>query len=165
MKEPLWKQLRDAAPVHPNYLLEEMEFNDRYPVDVYGLAEALDIQVIEVEDRADGCLIIEKDPPSAKIHVSSYVAKVRRRFTIAHEIGHLALGHHFEHTINRDVSPDRPWRVEREANQYAAQLLMPEKQTRLAFNAFETIEEMAEHFDVSLEALIYRLKDLRLING
>ena len=163
MKEPLWKQLRDAAPVDPAYLLEEMEFATAYPIDVYELAKALDIEVVEVDERGDGSLVIHKN--HATIHVSNRVAKVRRRFTIAHEIGHLALGHKFEHSIHRDVSPNRPWRVEREANQYAAQLLMPEKQVRLAFNAFETIDEMAEHFDVSQEALVYRLKDLRLING
>lgn len=51
----------------------------------------------------------------------------RQRFTIAHEIGHLALGHVGRGnvtTVNREPSPnDNP--TEQQANQFAARLLAP----------------------------------------
>ena len=59
------------------------------------------------------------------VFVSSAVSPERRRFTIAHEIGHIILGHvgKFE-LINREPSPtDNP--IEQEANVFASRLLSP----------------------------------------
>lgn len=82
----------------------------------------------------------------------------RARFTILHELGHALLGH--RRTINRTESAtarvfeDSEW----QANQFAAEFLMPlEVIRRLELNAAFKIEM---HFNVSAPAAQCRLKQL-----
>jgi len=81
----------------------------------------------------------------------------RSNWSLAHELGHLALGHH-DSPGSTDVD-------ERAANQFAAELLLPESQMR-AVN-WETIDESAFaglvwDLGVSNPALKARLESLRL---
>lgn len=63
----------------------------------------------------------------AYIFFDSTLPAGRQRFTIAHEVGHLVLGHVAPGgvtTVNREPTPgDNP--IERQANQFAARLLAP----------------------------------------
>lgn len=88
---------------------------------------------------------------------------VRQRFTIAHELGHYALGH-------KDSPRDRPSSfgtgvsdpLERAANQFAAELLMPAESVRSAVRSgrFSSVEQLAKAFLVSKVAMGYRLTNL-----
>lgn len=130
-------------------------------VDVYTIAESNGI-IIE-ETGHSQCEISEDG--KIKIKVIHRWTEERKRFAVAHELGHIALKHPFTKQGDVWVSPDRPWKLEREANAWAIQLLMPEKDVRLAFNAFDTVVEMASVFGVDFETLVYRLRDLRLISS
>lgn len=85
----------------------------------------------------------------------------RRRFTIAHEIGHFVLHRDF---IGDGVHDDALFRsslggsLETEANKFAADLLMPKIAVfqEIAKGA-STIEELAEIFQVSNAAMSIRL--------
>ena len=89
----------------------------------------------------------------------------RFRFTIAHEIGHWVC--HCLEGRARDLEPSycRPVdltesadrTLEREANVFAAELLMPEQAVRKAWSEFGDIAECATHFDVSPTAMQWRL--------
>ena len=87
----------------------------------------------------------------------------RRRFTIAHEIGHFVLHPGLQR-------PERGGRVneagrirEREADAFAAELLMPEQLVRQAVVEQGTdIERLADRFDVSRQAMLTRLRRLDL---
>lgn len=98
----------------------------------------------------------------------------RKRFSIAHE-----LGHHFLHLLadgeivdkttdffrdsveaGQELSEDR--RKEIEANQFAAALLMPAELIREAWPSRKSVEEMAELFNVSESAMGFRLARLGL---
>jgi Zn-dependent peptidase ImmA (M78 family) len=98
----------------------------------------------------------------------------RKRFTIAHE-----LGHHFLHLSSdgeiidreanlfrrqpgedRTMSPER--RREIQANLFAASLLMPEDDVRRYWQERRSIEELAKIFKVSEEAMGYRVDSLGL---
>jgi hypothetical protein len=102
----------------------------------------------------------------------------RRRFTIAHEIGHLLL----HVPASREVYFDRPGdireldegeageevpelsRREREANVFARELLMPE--TLVNEQAHATgfnLPALAERFEVSVPAMRLRLRLLKLL--
>lgn len=77
----------------------------------------------EPTDESDGMSCYINGVPH--IFVSSAVSPERRRFTAAHEIGHVILGHvgKFE-LVNREPSPDdNP--VEQAANVFASRLLAP----------------------------------------
>ena len=87
----------------------------------------------------------------------------RRRFTIAHEIGHWIC-----HVVGtgraepvfcraKDLSEDTERDLEREANVFAAELLMPEPAVREAWGELGSIAACAAHFDVSPLAMQWRL--------
>lgn len=96
----------------------------------------------------------------------------RRRWTIAHEIGHWVMhadrGSHASY--ERGCAPDDldneadPVATEREANDFANELLMPEEliATRAAECGFN-VALLAERFEVSLRALELRLLRLDLL--
>lgn len=95
-------------------------------------------------------------------------ASVRQRFTIAHELGHHALGHSIRY---RDPAANFSAlihdRDEVSANRFAAELLMPKDLLILKLREIEnpTITWLAREFDVSEVAMKFRLKKLGMLNG
>lgn len=97
----------------------------------------------------------------------------RKRFTIAHELGHYFLhlkeepGEFVDTAVDlhRNNAADEGAgrkRVEVEANQFAAALLMPEEQVRQLYAAINDVEKLAELFRVSKDAMAIRLATLGL---
>lgn len=97
----------------------------------------------------------------------------RKRFTLAHEIGHFTLhrisGVHMDNELFYRSEEEQPTnlRWEKEANQFAAELLMPEahlkeEHRKILFSPKREsfLTELAKHFSVSEEAMYYRLKNL-----
>jgi len=87
----------------------------------------------------------------------------RYRFTIAHELGHW-ICHALEGakpapTFCRavDVGESADRELEREANVFAAELLMPELAVRAAWDEFGQLEQVASRLDVSPSAMQWRL--------
>jgi Zn-dependent peptidase ImmA (M78 family) len=64
-----------------------------------------------------------------------------------------------------DVSEAADRQLEREANVFAAELLMPEPAVRAKYAEPESIEALADHFAVSEEAMHWRLHNLGVIEG
>jgi Zn-dependent peptidase ImmA (M78 family) len=107
------------------------------------------------------------------IAVNSRQAKQRQRFTIAHEIGHLLL-HNFQSHVDRGFeiyrrdqrSSRAEVAAEIEANQFAADLLMPKRLIDAIVPKFvdllneRQIKAIAERFGVSAQALTFRLTNL-----
>jgi hypothetical protein len=94
--------------------------------------------------------------------MSGDVPTRRHRFTIAHELGHWichANGTEAAPTYCRsqDVSQDTDRTLEREANVFGAELLMPEAAVREAWAAFPDRDELASGFGVSALAAQWRL--------
>lgn len=93
----------------------------------------------------------------------------RRRFTIAHELGHYLLNHHerFHVDLRAPVSsqsepPGFKYEVERDANQFAAEILMPVRMVTEAHQTTRDVSTLASTFEVSREAMGFRLVNLRL---
>lgn len=87
----------------------------------------------------------------------------RQRFTLAHELGHHCLGHK-ERAFTEYVQTPGKERsnLETEANEFAAELLMPLsviKKVSKEMNA----DTMCNYFQVSKEALFYQLMKHRLV--
>jgi hypothetical protein len=97
-------------------------------------------------------------------------APLRRfRFTIAHEVGHWVC-----HVVGaarpepvfcraNDLSEDADRTIEREANVFAAELLMPELAMRAAWEELGDIAGCAARFDVSPTAMQWRLYGFGLV--
>jgi hypothetical protein len=133
------------------------------PVPVEAIAE--DLCGLVVEEVADipvsGMLI----PAERRVCLNATETRQRRRFTLAHEVGHWVcqcLGGTAAPRYCRasDVGLDASAKaLEREANVFAAELLMPEAEVR---EAFSLRPALAEHFGVSDEAMSWRLYNLGL---
>ncbi len=87
----------------------------------------------------------------------------RRRFTIAHEIGHFVL-HPARLRPERGGGVNAAWQAqERDADQFAAELLMPETLLRQAVvEQGSDPSRLADRFDVSRQAMQTRLRILGL---
>ncbi len=142
------------------------------PIDPVTLANNLGIKVnnaVFSDESLSG--LVAKRGENISILVSQSDPPYRKRFTIAHE-----LGHHFLHLMNdgefvdnkidlfRDTeSKDDSKKAEIQANQFAAALLMPAELIKKEFAIDKNIENLARKFNVSEEAMGYRLQRLRLV--
>lgn len=82
----------------------------------------------------------------------------RRRFTLAHELGHLLLGHGGCSKNEEDGSYN-----EKEANLFAGELLMPKKYLREDFVKTPNIPTLSKKYLVSGQALTIKLTTARLL--
>jgi hypothetical protein len=145
---------------------------DRYRA-CFGGAE-LPVPVERIADNLLGLSVAESDelavsglllPRQREIWLNAAEAREspgRRRFTIAHELGHWicqCLGGRREaiYCRPRDLATSASRALEREANVFAAELLMPEPLVRREFPHAASSAELANWFGVSAEAMGWRL--------
>ena len=140
------------------------------PVPVESIAE--DLLGLTIRESAEiecsGMLI----PAEREIVLSARESAFpgRRRFTIAHELGHWIC--HVSGARNAapvycraaDVDPAADRALEREANIFAAELLMPRGDVSTAFAAKADVAGLAKDLGVSQLALAWRLYGLDLIH-
>jgi Zn-dependent peptidase ImmA (M78 family) len=157
-------------------------------VDIKAVAAKYNIDVIEhnfntnpfSEDSVSGTLVIKGDKKTIGVDTSH--VPIRKRFTIAHELGHFFLGHGKKDGIMLDtftlyrnnISKEGTQKQEIEANAFAAALLMPKTEVSKMLekyyaqygetNVAKIIEVMASYFDVSQISMAIRLNRLGLIN-
>jgi Zn-dependent peptidase ImmA (M78 family) len=96
------------------------------------------------------------------ILINEAIPLTRKRFTLAHEIGHRALKHRGVKFSNIDAAvqisfEDRT--EERAANKFAAELLMPLILIKREWHQY-SLEEMSKRYLVSQEAMSYRLREV-----
>lgn len=172
-----------------NNLLSENKIN-KAPVPVDIIAEHLGATILYEpnDDDLSGFLLKDKSKDQIIIGVNSLHPPVRQRFTISHEIGHLLLhseeAFHIDRSsegFGRKIGKDKfernkdsatgASRIEREANLFAAELLMPvdfieKDMSRLGDIDFlhdEKLNQLASEYGVSIQALTYRLNNLGFI--
>lgn len=98
------------------------------------------------------------------IYVNQKHSSNRQRYTIAHELGHYCLHKDFIKEFNDTTffRKEKDWTSrEYEANQFAANLLMPKENVERALdNNIITIKELSDVFGVSMIAMKNRLLNL-----
>jgi Zn-dependent peptidase ImmA (M78 family) len=134
---------------------------EELPVPVEAIAG--DLLGLHVEEAALDCSGLLA-PTERRIVVNAGEPHPRRRFTLAHELGHwvcqVLQGHRAPLYCRAvDVSQAADRQLEREANVFAAELLMPEPAVRASTGA---IADRAERFGVSEEAMHWCLYNLKL---
>ena len=155
-------------------LLKAQRLNsNRVPVESVARANGCVVKTAPLDDGLSGMAFI-KDGVRA-IVVNAKHHPNRQRFTIAHELGHHMLhmsllneGVHVDTVIyKRDAeaaSGTDPYEIE--ANQFAAELLMPEKTIRrlipphLDLNDDDQLSHIARAIGVSTAALSFRIRNV-----
>lgn len=143
-----------------------------FPVDPVTIARELGLEVMDTDlpDQVYGALLKEagKDP----VIVLHYADNPKRkRFTCAHELGHFVyrneqnvLDEEYSYLDLRSPASSTGEEIEEVmANRFAAHLLMPEDEVEKLHAQKTSHLDMALYFDVSSEALKYRLKNMGLI--
>lgn len=157
------------------------------PVPVEEITEALGLEVVYESLPPDTSSVLIREPNGRRlIGVNAFHSATRQRFSLAHELGHALL--HFAQTPPSDgeavvsrplevlfrdnISGQGTNRVEIDANAFAAALLMPADlvKSRLRRRWAQeptrsvelTISDLADDFDVSPQAMRYRLVNLGL---
>lgn len=148
------------------------------PVESVALGLGLPVERAELGDDVSGILVVEDG--RGVIGVNAAHSRVRQRFSIAHEVGH--------YVLHRDEAPlfiDKRYiayrdgrsatgadRREREANAFAAALLMPAALVRAAVDRYrfdladeDALDALASLFEVSRQAMAVRVSYLRLFAG
>lgn len=138
--------------------------------DVRQIARALKVSVRERPlERCEGMLVRIKGTARGAIAVSSSIREDSRKlFTIAHELGHLVLpGHEGLGVCASDAIENWSGALqakEREANAFAAELLMPATAVLHLIDqsppSLGLVEQIAESFKTSLTASGYRFAGL-----
>ena len=137
------------------------------PVDPWKVAEKMGIPVIErkSENRFDGFLL-NVDGEMAIVINSSIKHAPRKNFTIAHEIGHAEIPHHKSQEfkcLSSSIGIMKGKELETEANDFAAELLMPASFIKEEIDnhpiGLEVIKSIAEKYKTSLTS-----SEVRYIN-
>jgi Zn-dependent peptidase ImmA (M78 family) len=170
---------RQTVEARASKLLTSMGIQE-IPVPVEKIAKSLGARVrfSPLDDELSGFVFIKDGVPI--IGVNSLHHQNRQRFTIAHEIAHLHLHPNYittevhvdkkfaEPVLKRDASSATGnERLEVEANQFAAALLMPTdilnellEASPIDIEDESSIEEWSKEFNVSKAALQYRIRNL-----
>lgn len=147
-------------------------------VDVESIIKQSDI-ILKADDFGSdisGLLLFEDN--KVIIGYNNTESEVRRRFTQAHELGHFIL-----HSNKSELFVDKQkvlfrdgnsssgdYKIEREANAFAASLLMPKQFITACIHEYYNlpddiiIEKLAKKFNVSEIAMTFRLINLKLIS-
>ncbi len=131
----------------------------------------------DLPNELSGFIQFIPESKSFEMLINSTHSPVRQRFTIAHELGHFVL--HKDKIIERgrlnrgpksDNEIDFDDRLEKEANAFAAGVLMPEAQVTHWYKILKptdpvrVLDRMADLFEVSKDSMYWRLKNLRLVD-
>ena len=154
------------------------------PVGINVLARSLGLDLVkqDADDSISGMLINQGDGKGGIIGVNRSHHPNRQRFTIAHEIGHFLLQHyqgvHFDGAntglqinFRNDRSTTGEDIFEREANLFAAEILMPRRLLEADLSKIKnpvslvdandkTLKDLAKKYQVSVRAITYRLSYL-----
>lgn len=135
------------------------------PPDLASLCKELGLRIQEVPAKGfDGALVRSKSGQKGIIAVKASIREAsRKRFTVAHEIGHFVMPHHrlLKNVCDEkkiDSFDSRLNRPEIEANEFAAELLLPSALLAKRFNLKELslpeISAVATEFETSLTATV-----------
>lgn len=174
-----WKQIKNKTP----YEILEMLDMQEPPFNPFEIAQALGLSVkttLDYDKLSTEGQIYMTPQGEPEIWINPIKSEARQRFTLAHELGHLAqdmLPNMDKPIIDRYETLYRGRTyggIETKANRFAAKLLLPLKplekfiiqlrSTNENLSAKEAVEIISVKFEVSKQAVFHRLQNLDLID-
>lgn len=167
--------------------LKNQGFDFKIPVNIEGIINFLSIEIKNKPDfrkiKVTGNITVKNGIPSIWINPMQNKMLERKRFTLAHELGHYILHIAPTNKLNDEIDDEKivynrddNWdKIEMQANNFSAQLLMPsnlvsEEAEKIIIEYKKTnneripkdiiIEKLAKKFEVSLSAMEFRLSSL-----
>lgn len=152
----------------PNIILAKSKANQiwtefcesKIPVRLYDIIQKMGINIIgenltsidgitKIDSNGVCCIVYDQNSPT-----------VRKRFTVAHEIGHIAL----EHTsIWGECNQYSEKSREMEANAFAGELLVPSKDFKEFLKNGSTIQKIKERYWISKDAAFVAVQKNKLL--
>lgn len=139
-------------------------WNGSIPVDPVAIANSMGIRVYEDPSYNTSGALRRSADGSWSIHLNPRQGLERKRFTVAHELGHLLLKHgprNREMETNYNIYNFDP--IERDANVFAAELLMPSMAVQHFVDKGYDLYLLAKKFSVSPQAMSIRLENLEIV--
>lgn len=154
-------------------ILNKLNIDSAKKIDVKKICKfyGIDVKSENLANDISGLFVFKDNKPFIRYNENEGLE--RRRFTIAHELGHFILHKDtplfvdkVDRTLYRNMdSSTGEYKKEREANSFAASLLMPrifidEEINNLPKNTKDPIASLSKKFKVSEQAMTYRLANL-----
>lgn len=154
------------SSVYASAVREELNLSG--PVDLFAVAERFRLSIRELDLRGcDGALLRASTDSRGIVAVKRSIREYgRKRFTVAHEIGHRVLHGASAACGSSDIGnwSSSAKRTEKEADEFAAELLLPSKEIGPAINSrspsLQTIQDVAQKYEASLSASAWRYCDV-----
>lgn len=136
-----------TAPVSLQKIIEHLQ-----------IERSVKVYKIPLGEAVSGLLVVCKsvDDEYASIAFNENHPWCRRRFTLAHEIGHFLLGHACS-------GSGFGLHNEKEANVFASELLMPASMIKVDYKKIQNLTELCKIYRVSKEAMTIRIMESHLI--
>ncbi len=154
-------RVKQAVAEVSEYLAKDELGNIVVPVDLGQILEKYNLKAYNTtftQPDVAGAL----DRKAKKIYVNRSDPQTRKIFTLAHELGH--------YFIHKDRNVDILYRerdnhdeAEREADHFAAMILIPEETIRVYWPIADGVQGLTNIFGVSYPAMLNRLRDLRYV--
>lgn len=164
MEETEDKARKAFAIAEAQKLVKELKITEA-PISLFKVLEHLktkhNLQIrkmSELDQGVHGFLVKQVDIYDDETFVIGFNDKnswYKNRYTIAHEIGHLILAHECSNGLDKNI--------EREAEVFASELLMPKKILKKDFTAHQNIPTLSELYRVSQHAMGIKVQTDRLI--
>ncbi|MBI6727346.1 ImmA/IrrE family metallo-endopeptidase [Pseudomonas viridiflava] len=152
------------------YRIREAFWDGHLPVRTDQVIQAYDVPIV-IKKMAPG------SEPSSRAYYDVNLKKFacvfndeeiiyRSNFALAHAFGHVVLGHVNDPAVTKEshsFSTTTGTAEDRAATAFAIELLMPERLVRYFFPSARKVQELAEAFGVSNQAMTSRLASLGII--
>ena len=161
------KSLNEVSNIdkYKNINLSQFDNIEHDIIDIEDFAKTLSISIELSEDIIKSGELINN-----KIIINSSEHPFRQNFTVAHEIGHFIKKHGDSDRDENKIYSEEERKNEREANQFAAELLVPEYKIIQEYDKVKNkkeeaiLRDLSDIFCVSKKVIQFRLIDLNLVN-
>lgn len=162
---------REMTPGQAAIMILALTGHNSPPIDPADIAEELGISIYQWDfpNEVSGVYVLDNN--KASIGINKYHPYVRQRFTTAHEIGHFVFHKDalfmdfYDQEISSNIDNVQDQKKETKANQFAADLLMPKEVVEKEFRRYgeSGLDKLAKKFEVSEQAMWFRLLNLKLV--